>query len=100
VCDAETVDLVCRNTIGLRLAEIGPIETADYVGLDLTRSIHEAVLPSLNTDPHANPLLTTLIERGDLGAKSGRGMLVWPAGRRDERAAQLAAHVSAQLDSR
>ena len=97
VRDAETVDLVCRNTIGLRLAQMGPIETADYVGLDLTRAIHDAVLPSLNTDGVANPLLTTMIERGDLGAKSGRGFIEWPAGRREERAAALAAHVSSQL---
>ncbi len=51
VCDAETVDLVVRNTIGLRLAVMGPLENADYVGLDLTLAIHEAVLPSLNADP-------------------------------------------------
>ena len=98
VCDAETVDLVCRNTIGLRLAQMGPIETADYVGLDLTRAIHDAVLPSLSTDAHANPLLTELIDRGDLGAKTGQGLLTWPPGRREEAAAELAAHVSRQLN--
>jgi len=99
VCDAETVDLVCRNTIGLRLAEMGPIETADYVGLDLTMAIHDAVLHSLNTDGFANPALADMIERGDLGAKTGRGFLDWPAGRREQRGAELAAHVSEQLQS-
>lgn len=48
ICDADTVDLMAMNTIGLRLAVMGPIENADYVGLDLTLAIHEAVLPSLN----------------------------------------------------
>jgi 3-hydroxybutyryl-CoA dehydrogenase len=57
VCDAETVDLVVRNTIGLRLGAMGPIENADYVGLDLTLAIHEQVLPSINSDPHPSPLL-------------------------------------------
>ena len=99
VCDAETVDLVCRNTIGLRLAQMGPIETADYVGLDLTRAIHDAVLPSLSTQQFANPLLTELIDRGDLGAKTGQGLLTWPPGRRDEAATALAAHVARQLNS-
>ena len=61
VCDAETVDLVVRNTIGLRLAEMGPIENADYVGLDLTLAIHEQVLPSINRDPHPSPLLEELV---------------------------------------
>jgi 3-hydroxybutyryl-CoA dehydrogenase len=57
VCDAETVDLVVRNTIGLRLATLGPLENADYVGLDLTLAIHEAVIPSLDSHPHPSPLL-------------------------------------------
>ena len=99
VCDAQTVDLVCRNTIGLRLAKMGPIETADYVGLDLTRAIHDAVLPSLNTDTRANDLLVQLVEQGDLGAKSGQGFLTWPAGRREQASLELAAHISTQVNS-
>ncbi len=31
VCDPKTV--VVRNTIGLRLATLGPLENADYIGL-------------------------------------------------------------------
>lgn len=49
VCDEATVDLMAMNTLGLRLAVMGPVENADYVGLDLTLAIHEAVLPSLNS---------------------------------------------------
>lgn len=97
VCDAKTVDLVVRNTIGLRLAEMGPIENADYVGLDLTLAIHEQVLPAINRDPFPSPLLRQKVADGDLGAKSGQGFLTWPAGSREAAAARLAAHVSAQL---
>lgn len=97
VCDAETVDLVVRNTIGLRLGAMGPIENADYVGLDLTLAIHEAVLPSLNRDPFPNPLLRELAEHGNLGARTGRGFLDWPKGARERAAARLSAHIEAQL---
>jgi 3-hydroxybutyryl-CoA dehydrogenase len=97
VADAETVDLVVRNTIGLRLACLGPIENADYVGLDLTLAIHDAVLPSLNHDPAPSPLLRDLVARGDLGAKTGRGFLAWPPHDRQATADRLTAHVSAQL---
>lgn len=97
VCDAETVDLVVRNTIGLRLAAMGPIENADYVGLDLTLAIHEQVLSSINSDPHASPVLRTKVASGELGAKSGQGFLSWPAGSRDAAAARLAAHISQQV---
>ncbi|MFM8155147.1 MAG: 3-hydroxyacyl-CoA dehydrogenase family protein [Actinomycetes bacterium] len=100
VCDAETVDLVVRNTIGLRLAEMGPIENADYVGLDLTLAIHEQVLPSINSDPFPSAHLRELVAAGDLGAKTGSGFLDWPAGSREAAAARLSAHVSSQLSAR
>jgi 3-hydroxybutyryl-CoA dehydrogenase len=97
VCDAATVDLMARNTLGLRLGMMGPIENADYVGLDLTLAIHETVLPSLNRDPHPSPLLREMVARGDLGAKSGEGFLPWPEGERERAARRLADHVQRQL---
>lgn len=99
VCDAATVDVVVRNTIGLRLATLGPLENADYVGLDLTLAIHEAVLPGLNRDPHPSPLLRRLVAEGQLGARSGHGFLDWPPGARERTAARLGRHITAQLES-
>lgn len=99
ICDAQTVDLVVRNTIGLRLAALGPLENADYIGLDLTLAIHEAVIPNINSDPHPSPLLRELVDAGQLGARTGRGFLDWPAGAREETAARLAAHISSQLNT-
>lgn len=99
VADAETVDLVVRNTIGLRLAQMGPIENADYVGLDLTHSIHAAVLPSLSRATEPDPELTRLVAAGDLGAKTGQGYLTWGPGVREETATALATHVSRELST-
>ncbi len=99
VCDAETVDLVVRNTIGLRLATLGPLENADYVGLDLTLAIHEAVIPKLDSHPHPSPLLRALVADGQLGARSGHGFLDWPEGARERTADRLAEHITAQLES-
>jgi len=100
VADAETVDLVVRDTIGLRLAAMGPLENADYVGLDLTLAIHEAVLPLLSRQAAPNRVLAELVGHGELGAKTGGGFLPWPPGRRDQTAARLAAHVEGQLAAR
>lgn len=100
ICDAETVDLVARNTIGLRLARMGPLENADYVGLDLTLAIHQTVLPALAAGSAPSPLLADLVRRGEAGAKSGRGFLPWPPGAREDAARGLAAHVAAQTPSR
>jgi 3-hydroxybutyryl-CoA dehydrogenase len=96
--EAQTVELVVRNTIGLRLAAMGPLENADYVGLDLTLAIHEAVLPSLNTDSGPSPLLRGLVEAGHLGARTGAGFLTWPPGAREAAAQRLAAHITRQLE--
>ena len=35
ICDPATVDEVIRNGFGLRLPVLGPVETADMIGLDL-----------------------------------------------------------------
>jgi 3-hydroxybutyryl-CoA dehydrogenase len=100
ICDPDTADLVARNTIGLRLARMGPLENADYVGLDLTLAIHDAVLPSLSQRGAPSPLLRDLVARGDLGAKTGRGFLPWAPGTRETARRELAAHVRAQRPSR
>ena len=97
VCDPQTVDLVVRNTIGLRLGQMGPIENADYVGLDLTLAIHEQVLPSINSDPYPSEYLRALVSAGKLGAKTGQGFLAWTEDSREAAGQQLAAHVTAQL---
>ncbi len=98
ICDAATVDLVVRNTIGLRLATLGPLENADYVGLDLTLAIHEAVLPGLDRDPHPSPLLRQLVANGRLGARTGHGFLDWAPGDRERTAARLAENIARQLE--
>jgi 3-hydroxybutyryl-CoA dehydrogenase len=76
---------------------MGPIENADYVGLDLTLAIHEAVLPSICREPHASPYLRELVAKGQLGAKTGHGFLTWPDGAREQAAVRLSAHVQQQL---
>lgn len=93
VCDAETVDLVARNSFGLRLPAIGPIENADYVGLDLTLAVHENLFPSLCRDREPSPLLRQLVEKGDLGAKTGHGFTTWPSGRREAVGARVDEHL-------
>jgi 3-hydroxybutyryl-CoA dehydrogenase len=77
VCDAETVDEVVKNSFGLRLAVLGPIENADLVGLDLTLDIHRTIIPELSNLGEPNPLLAELVAQGDLGFKTGRGFRRW-----------------------
>lgn len=73
IADAKTVDEAIKNSIGIRLAVLGPIENADMVGLDLTLAIHNNVLKDLDSSPDPSPLLIEKVKKGELGFKTGRG---------------------------
>jgi 3-hydroxybutyryl-CoA dehydrogenase len=99
VCDAETVDFVVRNTLGLKLGAFGPIENADYVGLDLTLAIQEHLLPALSVASSPQAVLREAIEAGKLGAKTGEGLLHWAPGAREAAAARLNQYIADQIHS-
>ena len=73
IADAATVDEAIKNSIGIRLAVLGPIENADMVGLDLTLAIHNTVLKDLEASPNPSSLLREKVDKGELGFKSGKG---------------------------
>jgi 3-hydroxybutyryl-CoA dehydrogenase len=77
VCDAESIDRVVKQSFGLRLSVLGPMENADLVGLDLTLAIHDYVLPHLDRTAGPSPLLSQLVEKGHLGMETGRGFREW-----------------------
>ena len=77
VCSAETLDDVVKNSFGLRLPVLGPIENADLVGLDLTLDIHNVILRNLNRDVMPSAILQEKVDRGELGMKTQRGLLPW-----------------------
>lgn len=77
VCDPVTVDIVVRNSFGLRLPVLGPVVNADLVGLDLTLAIHDYILPHLNASPTPSQTLRARVEQKELGFKTGGGFLPW-----------------------
>jgi len=77
IADAATVDECIRFGFGLRLPVLGPLETADMVGTDLTLAIHDYILKHLERSPDPSPLLRKKVENGDLGFKTGRGFQEW-----------------------
>lgn len=77
ICDPATVDEVICNGFGLRLPILGPVETADMVGLDLTLAIHNYILKYINADPTPSTTLQAKVASGELGFKSGSGFLAW-----------------------
>lgn len=100
VADAETVDLVARSTLGMKLGTLGPLENADYVGLDLTHAIHQYIFPTLSQAAVPSPLLADALAHQRLGAKSGQGLMDWPSGRREQVASRLGQYIRSQVASR
>ena len=78
IADAATVDECIKYGFGLRLPVLGPMETADMVGTDLTLAIHDYILKHLEDSPEPSPLLKEKVKRGELGFKTGRGFQEWP----------------------
>jgi 3-hydroxybutyryl-CoA dehydrogenase len=93
VCDAETIDVVVKNSFGARLAVLGPMENADMVGTDLTLDIHRQVLAHLEDSPMPSPMLQELVAAGKLGFKSKQGFRTWT----DEEIAALRMAVAVHL---
>lgn len=77
IADPATVDEVIKNSFGIRLPVLGPIETADMVGLDLTLQIHNYILKHIDRSTEPAPILKQKVERGELGFKTGRGFQEW-----------------------
>jgi 3-hydroxybutyryl-CoA dehydrogenase len=73
IADAATVDDAIKQSFGIRIPVLGPIENADMVGLDLVLAIHNTVLQDLEASPDPSPLLRDKVGKGELGFKSGRG---------------------------
>ncbi len=71
VADAKTIDEVmklgCAHTMG-------PLATADLIGLDVCLNIMEVLYRDLGLDKYAPaPLLRTMVRAGQFGRKSGKG---------------------------
>lgn len=79
VCDAATLDACVKNSFGLRLPVLGPLENADLVGLDLTLDIHRTMIPALDRHDRPHAYLEAKVEAGELGFKSGKGFRSWTA---------------------
>jgi len=77
VATAEQIDMIFKQCFGHKM---GPLETADLIGLDtVTRSLD--VLYESYHDPKYRccPLLRKLVHAGHLGRKTGKGFHAYPA---------------------
>jgi 3-hydroxybutyryl-CoA dehydrogenase len=77
IADPATVDEALRYGPGLRWPTLGILENADMIGLDLSLSIQSYIVKYLEDSHEPSKLLKELVEKGDLGFKTGKGYQTW-----------------------
>jgi 3-hydroxybutyryl-CoA dehydrogenase len=93
ICDAKTLDDCVKNSFGLRLSVLGPLENADLVGLDLTLDIHKTIIPELDRHSRPHELLEEHVSTGRLGFKTGQGFRNWTPAEMNDLRAKLVDHL-------
>ncbi len=79
IADPADVDDAIKYGFGMRLGICAPVEVMDMGGLDLTYSIHQYLFPHIESSTTPSKLLTDNIADGNLGFKTGKGLMEWSA---------------------
>lgn len=77
IADAGDIDTAITAGPGFRWAFTGPIEIADFGGLDTWQRVFDNVSPVLDQSKEAPDLIRDLVAEGKLGTKSGEGIFTY-----------------------
>ena len=73
VASPEDIDRAVVASLGFRLAFLGPLLVRDLAGLDVTCKVDEVLYEELNSSTQVNKMLKGMVDRGEYGAKTGKG---------------------------
>jgi 3-hydroxybutyryl-CoA dehydrogenase len=81
VAGVEEIDTIMKLGMAHRM---GPLQLADFIGLDICLSILQVLHDGFGNPKYAPcPLLINMVTAGKLGVKSGEGFYVYAAGNKD-----------------
>jgi 3-hydroxybutyryl-CoA dehydrogenase len=77
VASAADIDRAVRAGFGFRLPVMGVFEKVDQSGLDVHREVERSLMADLDRGTDPNPVVSELVERGQTGWESGKGVYDW-----------------------
>jgi len=93
VGDVETIDRVCRNSLGLWTALCGPFRWIDITGGPaLYGKAMETIIPSLSNESQVPATVQHMRDNDDRGTQNGRGFYTYAPGSADQWQAALYEH--------
>jgi len=88
VATASEIDRAIRGSMGLRLAALGPLAIIDHAGWDISAATFANLIPDMQSDTRIPDVIQQMLDRGQLGTKSGQGVYEYPAETIDQAVAQ------------
>lgn len=77
IASAEDIDSAITDGPGFRWSFIGPLETADFGGLDIWKSVVENLAPVLSKEVKIPAFVEEKVQSGKLGTKTGSGLFTY-----------------------
>ena len=77
IARTEDIDKVAKRLLGPRFCVTGLVESKDIGGVGVHVDAHGAIVPHLCRGQEATSVLRRMVDRGDLGIRSGRGFYDW-----------------------
>ncbi|MEH7181000.1 3-hydroxyacyl-CoA dehydrogenase family protein [Neobacillus vireti] len=77
IASAEDIDSAITDGPGFRWSFIGPLETADFGGLDIWKSVVENLAPELSEEVKIPAFVEEKVQSGKLGTKTGSGLFTY-----------------------
>lgn len=74
---ARDVDIVLKSSLGRRWAVAGIFEVLELAGWDLISNVISEIAQTLDSSSESFSLIEAKVNRGELGAKSGKGFYDW-----------------------
>ncbi len=74
VISAEELDTCVQWGIGFKLAVIPPLQLLDVAGLDIYKAVASYLNADLDDSSGVSGTVTSLVDHGDLGMKTGKGL--------------------------